>query len=219
MAEPIRTGRGHPREIVRYTANERTNHWLIALSFVLAALSGLAMYHPAMSWLYALFGGGQWTRILHPFIGVFMFLAFFLFAFGMMGSNRIEARDRQWLRQIDDVAAGREENLPEAGRFNGGQKVLFWGLVLCMLGLLATGIAMWQPWFAPAFPVGAIRLATVVHAILATVIICLIIFHAYSAFWVKGSMGAMLRGRVSRGWAWRHHRGWLRDIDREASRK
>jgi formate dehydrogenase subunit gamma len=219
MAEPIRTERGHPREIVRYTANERTNHWLIAISFVLAALSGLALYHPAMSWLYALFGGGPWTRVLHPFIGVFMFLVFFLFAVRMLGSNRIDARDRQWLRQIDDVAAGREERLPEVGRYNAGQKVLFWGLVLCMLGLLATGIVMWQPWFAPAFTVPVIRFASVVHAFLATVIICMIIFHAYSAFWVKGSMGAMVRGRVSRGWAWKHHRGWLRDIDREAGRK
>lgn len=219
MAEPIRTERGYPREIVRYTANERTNHWLIAISFVLAALSGLAMYHPAMSWLYALFGGGPWTRVLHPFIGVFMFLVFFLFAFRMLGSNRIDARDRQWLRQIDDVAAGREEKLPEAGRYNAGQKVLFWGLVLCMLGLLATGIVMWQPWFAPAFTVTVIRVASVIHAILATVIICMIIFHAYSAFWVKGSMGAMVRGRVSRGWAWKHHRGWLRDIDRDAGRQ
>jgi len=219
MAEPIRSGRGQPREIVRYTANERSNHWLIAISFVLAALSGLAMYHPAMSWLYALFGGGPWTRVLHPFIGVFMFLVFFLFAFRMLGSNRIDARDRQWLRQIDDVAAGREEKLPETGRYNAGQKVLFWGLVMCMLGLLATGVVMWQPWFAPAFTVPVIRFASVLHAILATVIICMIIFHAYSAFWVKGSMGAMVRGRVSRGWAWKHHRGWLRDIDREAGGK
>lgn len=219
MAEPIRTGRDHPREVARYTANERTNHWLIAISFVLAALSGLALYHPAMSWLYALFGGGPWTRILHPFIGVLMFVAFFLFASRMVGSNRIDARDRQWLRQIDDVVAGREEELPEVGRYNAGQKLLFWSLVLCMLGLLATGIVMWQPWFAPLFPITVLRLATVVHAILATVLICIIIFHVYSAFWVKGAMGAMVRGRVSRGWAWKHHRAWLRELDREADRK
>ncbi|HEX3636292.1 MAG TPA: formate dehydrogenase cytochrome b556 subunit, partial [Paraburkholderia sp.] len=52
--------------IQRYTPNERTNHWITAITFVLLALSGLAMFHPAMSWLYAIFGGGQWTRILHP---------------------------------------------------------------------------------------------------------------------------------------------------------
>jgi formate dehydrogenase subunit gamma len=54
--------------IVRYTANERTNHWIVAIAFVLAALSGLALFHPALYWLSALFGGGPWTRILHPII-------------------------------------------------------------------------------------------------------------------------------------------------------
>ncbi|MEN1956655.1 formate dehydrogenase subunit gamma [Luteimonas sp. MJ204] len=208
-----------PREILRYSANERTNHWLVAISFVLAGLSGLALYHPAMSWLSALFGGGPWTRILHPFIGVFMFVVFFLFAARMWGSNRIEARDRQWLRQIDDVAAGREDRLPEVGRYNAGQKLLFWALVACMLGLLATGVVMWQPWFAPAFPIGFVRFASVLHAILATVIICMIIFHAYAGLWVKGSMRAMLQGPVTRGWAWKHHRGWLRELDRDTDGK
>lgn len=45
--------------IERYTPNERTNHWITAITFVLLALSGLAMFHPAMSWLYAIFGGGS----------------------------------------------------------------------------------------------------------------------------------------------------------------
>jgi len=38
------TGHGSPHRldtIVRYTANDRTNHWLTAIAFVLAALSGL----------------------------------------------------------------------------------------------------------------------------------------------------------------------------------
>ncbi|OUL68570.1 formate dehydrogenase cytochrome b556 subunit, partial [Paraburkholderia hospita] len=59
----------NPDLIVRYTPNERTNHWITAITFVLLALSGLALFHPSMFWLSALFGGGQWTRILHPFIG------------------------------------------------------------------------------------------------------------------------------------------------------
>jgi len=32
--------------LARYSSGERTNHWLIALAFVLAALSGLALFHP-----------------------------------------------------------------------------------------------------------------------------------------------------------------------------
>src|SRR5690606_29590134 len=82
--------RQYPEQIPRYSANVRTNHWLIAISFILLALSGLALFHPAMYWLTALFGGGQWTRILHPFVGLFMFIAFFLLAGRMWRDNRVQ---------------------------------------------------------------------------------------------------------------------------------
>ena len=81
-----------------------------------AALSGLALFHPALFGLSGLFGGGTWTRILHPFIGVAMFVFFLWLAIRFAGHNRIEARDRQWLRQINDVVHNREEKLPEVGR-------------------------------------------------------------------------------------------------------
>lgn len=45
--------------IVRYTPNERTNHWITAITFILLALSGLAMFHPSMSWLYACSAAGS----------------------------------------------------------------------------------------------------------------------------------------------------------------
>ena len=50
------------REIERYNAAERSNHWAVAILFVLLALSGLALFHPALFWLSGLFGGGVWTR-------------------------------------------------------------------------------------------------------------------------------------------------------------
>lgn len=208
-----------PEEIPRYTPNERTNHWLTAISFVLAALSGLALYHPATNWLAALFGGGPWTRILHPFIGTFMFVVFALLAGRMWGHNRMEPRDREWLARAGEVMRNEEENLPEVGRYNGGQKILFFALILCMVCLLLSGIVMWRPWFAPAFPINVIRAASLAHAFFATVLICLIILHVYAAFWVKGAMGAMITGKVTRGWAWKHHRAWLREVDRERGAK
>src|SRR3569833_3658525 len=108
-------GQGSPHRvdtIVRYTANDRTNHWLTAIAFVLAALSGLAMFHPALCWLSGLFGGGPWTRILHPFIGLFMVLAFIFLAIRMWRHNYLQARDWQWMRQNGDVIANREDRLP-----------------------------------------------------------------------------------------------------------
>jgi transposase len=38
------------------------------------------------------------------------------------------------------------------------------------------------------------------------------VVHVYAAIWVRGTIGAMTRGRVTGGWAWRHHRKWLRDL-------
>jgi len=200
--------------IVRYTAGERTNHWIIAISFVLLALSGLALFHPGLFWLSELFGGGTWTRILHPFVGVVLFIAFLMFALRMWSDNRMGERDWQWLKQWKDVVNNREENLPDVGRYNAGQKLLFVVLVLCVFGLLLSGIAIWRPYFAAYFPIDLVRLAATVHAVCAFVMICSIIVHIYAGIWVKGSIGAMTRGTVTPGWAWKHHRAWFRDVIR-----
>lgn len=201
-----------PPLIVRYRASTRINHWLVAISFVLLALSGLALFHPALFWLSGLFGGGTWTRILHPFIGVFMAIAFAVLAATVGRANRLERRDGQWLRGWRDVVANREENLPEVGRYNAGQKLLFFLIVLCLVTLLLSGIVIWRAYFSLLFPIGLVRLAAVAHAVAATVLICAIVVHVYAAIWVKGSVRAMTRGTVSPGWAWKHHHAWFRDV-------
>lgn len=201
-------------EIVRYAPGVRINHWIVAISFVLLALSGLALFHPALFWLTELFGGGPWTRILHPFIGLVMVAAFALLGARLWRENVMRAYDWQWLRQIKDVVENREEGLPAVGKYNAGQKLLFYVIVLCLLGLLASGIVMWRAYFAMYFPIGAVRLASLLHAFCAFVLICAIVVHIYAAIWVKGSVRAMTRGRVSLGWAWKHHRLWFREVTR-----
>ena len=196
--------------VVRYPAGGRTNHWLVAIAFVLAALSGLAFFHPALFWLSSLFGGGPWTRILHPYLGLLMALVFLTLAVTVWDDNRLRPADWQWLRQWRDVVNNREDRLPEVGRYNGGQKLLFFVLVVCLLGLFVTGVLMWRSYFT--FPVEVVRVAVVVHAICALVLICAIIVHIYAGFWVRGSQHAMLRGTVTPGWAWKHHRAWFRQI-------
>lgn len=201
----------NPDLIVRYTPNERTNHWITAITFVLLALSGLALFHPSMFWLSALFGGGQWTRILHPFIGLVMFVSFMILALRFWHHNYLDADDRQWLRQINDVLTNREDRLPEVGRYNAGQKLLFFVLVLCLLLLLLSGIVILRAYFAFYFPIEVVRVAAVIHAVTAFVLICSIIVHIYAAIWVKGSIGAMVRGTVTLGWARKHHPKWFRE--------
>jgi formate dehydrogenase subunit gamma len=197
--------------IVRYTANERTSHWITAITFVLLALSGLALFHPSMFWLTAIFGGGQWTRILHPFVGVVMFVSFLVLAVRFWHHNVLDSSDIQWLKQIDDVLAKREDKLPEIGRYNAGQKVLFFVMVACLILLLLSGIVIWRRYFSFYFPITLIRLAAVIHAATAFVLIVGIIVHIYAALWVKGSIRAMTRGTVTLGWARKHHPRWFRE--------
>ncbi|MCS0591364.1 formate dehydrogenase subunit gamma [Massilia norwichensis] len=208
---------GHPL-IQRYTANERSNHWFTAILFILLALSGLAMFHPAMAWLYGLFGGGQWTRILHPFFGVLMFVSFMLLALRMRAHNHFEEGDTQWLRQIGDVLANREEKLPKIGKYNAGQKLLFFTLVLCMIVLMLSGIVIWRQWFSHFFPIGLIRFSALMHALFAFIIIMSIIVHIYAGMWIKGSIGAMVRGTVTYGWARKHHPKWFQKVMKEGER-
>ncbi|SAL55415.1 formate dehydrogenase subunit gamma [Caballeronia humi] len=199
------------RLIVRYTPNERSNHWITAITFVLLALSGLAMFHPAMSWAYIVLGGGQWTRILHPFVGVVMFLSFFVLMLRFWHHNYLDKSDVQWMKQMNDVLANREEKLPEIGRYNAGQKLLFFTMVACLFLLLASGIVIWRRYFSFYFPIGIIRLASLVHAVAAFVLIIGIIVHIYAAIWIKGSVGAMTRGTVTYGWARKHHPRWFKE--------
>jgi formate dehydrogenase subunit gamma len=205
--------------IIRYTAGTRINHWIVAISFVLLALSGLALFHPALFWLSNLFGGGPWTRILHPFIGLVMVAAFYLLGAKMWRDNYFEQRDWIWLKKIKDEVTNHEENLPEVGRYNAGQKLLFFVIVACLAGLLLSGIVIWRIYFSALFSIGVIRIASLLHALCAFVLISAIIVHIYAGIWVKGSIRAMTRGSVSPGWAWKHHRAWFREVTKSIPQK
>jgi formate dehydrogenase subunit gamma len=198
--------------IERYNANERTIHWITAISFVMLALSGLALFHPAMFWLSELFGGGQWLRILHPFIGLVMVSAFSCLALKYWHHNLIGWDDIKWLLHILDVLGNHDERLPEVSRYNGGQKMLFWTLLPCMMILLLSGIVIWRRYFSAHFPIDAIRLAALAHSAAAFVLIAAIMVHIYAGIWIQGTLGAMLHGYVTPGWARKHHPLWFRSI-------
>jgi formate dehydrogenase subunit gamma len=212
---PLRDKDGHPL-IERYTPNERTNHWITAICFIVLTVSGLAMFHPATAWMAMFLGGGQWTRILHPFFGILMFASFALLVVRFWHHNMMEKGDAQWLKQIGDVVTNREDRLPKVGRYNAGQKMLFFVLILCMLGLLLSGIVIWRAYFAFYFPIDVVRFAALLHAFCAFVIICSIVVHIYAGIWVKGSIGAMVRGTVTYGWARKHHPRWFEEVVRKS---
>ena len=206
-------------EIERYPPNMRVLHWITALSFVLVALSGLAMFYPPLFWLSNLFGGGALNRAIHPWIGLVMAVALFLLAPKVTPYARWSPVDTEWLKHGSDVVANREEDVPAVGKYNAGHKLVFYLMMTCMVVLLLTGLVIWRAYFTAYFPVGIARLSALLHAFFAFVLICGIVVHVYASIWVKGAMRAMTRGTVSYGWAWRHHRAWFRDVTGASPRK
>ena len=200
----------NPKDLARYTAQERANHWAVGISFILLALSGLAFFHPAFYPLTQLFGGGVWARILHPFIGLLMAASYLVIFLRFRTLNVMTDVDREWISRAGEMMAGDDHNMPEQGKYNGGQKAMFWAMSLCMLLLFVSGILLWRAYFG--FPVNAVRLGAVIHAATAAVMIGMIMVHIYAATWVKGTVRAMWYGTVTRAWAKQHHRAWYRQV-------
>jgi formate dehydrogenase subunit gamma len=198
-------------ELVRYADSTRLNHWIGAVLFSCAALSGLAFFTPFFFPLTSLFGGGQWTRILHPFFGVLAAVSFLGMFWRLHNENRIDHLDKKWLEAMPRLIAGHEEQMPPVGRNNAGQKLVFWVMGFGLLVLVITGVMFWQPWFAGFFPIWMIRFGALIHSITAWVLIMTLIVHIYAGIWVKGSMHAMIRGTVTRAWARTHHPIWYRE--------
>jgi formate dehydrogenase subunit gamma len=203
----------HPRgALIRNTASARINHWITGGCFVLLMLSGLSMFHPMLFFLSGLFGGGQWTRAVHPWIGIVLLVSYAGLIVQFWRDNLWNRDDFAWLRAIDRVLVNEEEGVPEVARFNPGQKFVFWAMALLVPILFLTGIVIWEVYFSPYTTIEQQRIAVLVHCVAAAAAIIVWIIHVYAAIWVKGSVRGMTQGYVTPGWAWRHHRKWLRQL-------
>ena len=201
-----------PITVSRYTAAARLNHWITAISLVLLAISGLSLFHPSLFFLSGLFGGGASARAIHPWIGVVLFFGFCGLFIRFFRANLWNRTDNVWLSKLRDVLGGHEENLPEVGKYNAGQKLVFWLMSILIVVLISSGLVIWDQYFYDYTTIDQKRLAVLIHAIAAVTAICVWIVHVYAAIWVRGTIRAMTRGSVTGGWAWRHHRKWLREL-------
>jgi formate dehydrogenase subunit gamma len=199
----------------RYSGRVRVNHWVTAISLILLTLSGAALFHPSLFFLSSLFGGGSNTRALHPWLGVVLLASFAILFVQMVKYNFWTKVDTQWMRHIGDVMSGHEENLPEIGKYNGAQKIVFWLMTLLIIVLFGTGIVIWYEYFGASFTIEQQRFGHIVHALAAIAMLLVVIVHVYAGFYVRGTMSAMTEGKVTGGWAFRHHRLWLRKEARE----
>jgi formate dehydrogenase subunit gamma len=118
---------------------------------------------------------------------------------------------------IGRVLRNEEEGVPEIDRFNAGQKFVFWSMALLVPVLLITGVTIWEAYFSSYTSIETQRIAVLIHAVAAVGAIIIWIIHVYAAIWVRGSVRGMTQGYVTLGWAWRHHRKWLRRLTQSGS--
>jgi formate dehydrogenase subunit gamma len=203
---------------IRNNTVARVNHWITGICFVLLLMSGLAMFHPMMFFLSELFGGGQWMRAVHPWIGCVLFASYLGLIVQFWRDNLPSVDDIKWAMKIDRVLVNEEEGVPEVARFNAGQKIVFWSMTLLVPTLFVTGLAIWEVYFFTYTSIEVQRWALLIHSLGAMAAILVWVIHVYAAIWIKGSIRAMVQGDVTPGWAFRHHRKWFRSLVATGSR-
>jgi formate dehydrogenase subunit gamma len=188
----------YPNELLRHPVYTRMLHWTVAIFFILALLSGLAIYSP---WLFhaltPLFGGGAMTRFLHPWFSLGFVVFFTLQFLNWLQPMTWTAADRRWMKRVKEYVTNAEKLEPEyVDFFNAGQKLYFWTIAVSTIVFLISGIPMWFP---EAFGRLAVNIGYVLHDVAALVMLVGFIVHR-----------AMTRGTVERRWAWTHHPAWYR---------
>ncbi len=215
-AQPVGPG----RRILRYTVRERIVHWVAGFTFVYLLLTGLAFYSPYLFWLSALVGGGPTARAWHPIMGVLFTVAVLWMYKLWSGDMRRTEADRAWSQQLGKYIRNEDETLPPIGRFNAGQKQLFWLMLYGGILLFLSGLVLWFPESIP-WNLRAVKfLAVLVHVIVALLTIGGFIVHVYmGTAVVREGFNSIIQGEVSESWARTHHRLWFNQVTGDAATK
>ncbi len=197
------------RRIERYGFSERLMHAAAALSYCYLLATGLAFWTPALYWLAIVLGGGYLSRQVHPWVGVFFAAVVVWMWAAWRRDMRVDDGDRRWRRAMSSYVRNEDADVPPAGRFNYGQKMLFWIMAGGAIGLLGSGLVMWFVASVPRDLIWVRGVATVVHAIAALLTMGGFIVHLYMGLAVvPGGLDAILHGSVSEEWAKHHHPLW-----------
>lgn len=200
------------RVVPRFGGVDRFAHWTTAVSFIALALTGLIitfgrplliplMGHEAHS------GLAQWSAQIHNISSVPFVLGLILMLVLWVRDNIPEKADVAWIKSAGGIfARGKGVHL-EAGRFNAGQKILFWAVILIGTALAVTGYLMLVPLYWTG--VSGMQIVHVIHSVLAALMMAMILGHIYiGTVGMEGAFDAMGRGVVDENWAIEHHRGW-----------
>jgi formate dehydrogenase subunit gamma len=211
----IESGRSG-RTIVRFNAFERFIHWMTATCFILLALTGLNITFGKLILLPVIGPDGfaaysQWAKYIHdylsfPFtIGVVMILLIWI------AGNIPNRVDVEWIKRGGGIVG---HDHPPAYRFNAGQKMIYWIVVIGGGLAAATGYIMMFPFYLT--DIAGMQLAQILHGTVAVLFVAAMLAHIYiGTIGMEGAFEAMGTGQVDVNWAKEHHMLWL---EREQAR-
>ena len=233
------------RTIERFNFLDRFSHWLVATSFIALALTGLNMLYGRYVLLpvigpSAFSAISIWGKYAHNYIAFAFMLGLVLIFVLWVKNNLPTLTDLKWLARGGGLFV--KGSHPPAYKFNAGQKLLFWLVMLAGVSVSVSGICLIWPFefhpFAPTFtainvftgPFGLTlpteltalqetQLSLVWHAIVALVFITLVLAHIYiGTLGMEGAITAMTDGQVDENWAHQHHSLWLEQV-KEAEKR
>ena len=207
----ISTGRSG-RKVHRFSAFERFSHWLTAVSFVVLGLTGLNITFGKVL-LLPLIGAeafssfSQAAKYVHNFISFAFVIGLVLITAIWIKDNIPRKVDIDWLKQGGGFI--KSKHAP-AGRFNAGEKLVFWFAVGAGVGVAVSGYLLIFPFYA--LNIAGMQVAQVVHAVIAVLFVAVILAHIYiGTLGMEGAFEAMGTGEVDLNWAEEHHDLWLAD--------
>ncbi len=205
------------RTIQRFNILERTAHWMTAGSFVVLALTGLNLTFGR--WLVMPLLGQEtfaalalWGKFAHNYLSFPFTLGVVLLFLLWVKDNIPNGRDVTWLKAAGGLFG---HSHPPAGRFNAGQKMVFWitvggGALVAISGYLL----IFPFWFTD---IAGQQVAHMVHGVIAVLMIGAMLGHIYiGSLGMAGAFDAMGSGQVDLNWAKEHHSLWVEDEMRKA---
>jgi len=202
------------RKIERFTLAERWAHWVMGISFVVLGITGLIILfgkfvllpvigYTLFAWLSAL------AKNLHNFVAPLFAVSLLIFILMYAKDNLPKSYDFSWFAKAPGFFAGK--HIP-SGRFNGGEKVWFWGgVVVLSLALVGSGAVLLFPNFDQVR--STMQQMSVIHMVAALLVIAAAIGHIYmGTIGVEGAYRAMRDGTVDELWAKEHHEYWYNDV-------
>ena len=205
----IKAGRSG-RTIVRFTAVERFIHWMTATCFIVLAVTGVNVTF-GKELLLPLIGPeafsawAQWAKYAHNYLSFPFTIGVVLILLIWIAGNIPNAVDVEWLKRGGGIVGNDD---PPAYRFNGGQKAIYWIVVLGGGAAAVSGYLLMFPFYGTG--IAGMQLAQIVHGTVAVLFVAVMLAHIYiGTIGMEGAFEAMGTGTVDENWAKEHHSLWL----------